>query len=179
MVGVKALMGNKNQNNDEARRFFDSEYPGLYRYALYLTRHPETAEEICQETFLRWFKLPRPEEIERPRAWLHTVGARLAYNHLRRQNLRWQLEINEPVDTIPLAGPSQMAQLEVEDILSRMNWRDQMLIKLRMAGLSYAEIAEAMELANGSVGTMLSRALKRFKDEYQGKEAGKRNEMSR
>lgn len=176
---MKALIGDKNKYNDEARCFFDSEYPGLYRYALYLTRHPETAEEICQEAFLRWFKLTRPEEIERPRAWLHTVGARLAYNHLRRQNLRWQLEVSEPVDMLPLASPTQTAQLEVEDVLSRMAWRDQMLIRLRMAGLSYAEIAEAMDLANGSVGTMLARALKRFKEEYLGKEAGSSNEMSR
>jgi RNA polymerase sigma factor (sigma-70 family) len=172
-------MADKKKYNDEARRFFDSEYPGLYRYILYLTRHPETAEEICQETFLRWYKLSHPEEIERPGAWLHKVGTHLAYNYLRRQNLRRQLESNEPVDTLPLASPSNMAHLEVEDVLSRMSWRDQILIKLRMVGLSYAEIAEVMELSTGSVGTMLARALKRFRDEYQGKEAGNRNEMSR
>jgi len=157
-------MADKKRYNDEARQFFDSEYPGLYRYTLYLTRHPETAEEICQETFLRWFKLSHPEEIERPRAWLHTVGARLAYNHLRRQSLRWQLEVSEPVEMMPLASPAQTAQLEVEDVLNRMSWRDQMLIKLRMAGLSYAGIGDARELATGAVGPMLARALKRFKD---------------
>lgn len=172
-------MADKKRYNDEARMFFDSEYPGLYRYVLYLTRHPETAEEICQETFLRWFKLAAPEEIERPRAWLHTVGARLAYNHLRRQSLRWQLEVSEPVETLPLTSPSETTQLEVADVLARMSWRDQMLIKLRMTGLSYAEIAEVMELSIGSVGTMLARAVKRFKDEYQGREASNSHEMSR
>ncbi|MGE5380056.1 MAG: sigma-70 family RNA polymerase sigma factor [Methylocystaceae bacterium] len=172
-------MRDRSRYNDEARRFFDSEYPGLYRYALYLTRHQETAEEICQETFLRWYKLPRPEEIERPRAWLRTVGAHLAYNHLRRQNRRLQLESSEPLDMIPLARQPDTAQLEVEDVLNRMSWRDRMLIKLRMVGLSYNEIAEVMDLSLGSVGTMLARALKRFKEEYQGKEAGIKDEMSR
>ncbi|MGE5449942.1 MAG: sigma-70 family RNA polymerase sigma factor, partial [Methanomassiliicoccales archaeon] len=172
-------MGDRNKYNDEARRFFDSEYPGLYRYALYLTRHPETAEEICQEAFLRWYRLPRPQEIERPRAWLHTVGANLAYNHLRQRSRRQQLEMMEPVENLALASPSDTAHLEVDDILGRMAWRDQMLIKLRIAGLSYQEIAEVMDLSTGSVGTMLARALKRFKDAYQGKEAGSRDEMSR
>jgi len=172
-------MVDRKRHNDEARRFFDSEYPGLYRHVLYLVRHPETAEEICQETFLRWYRLLQPEEIERPRAWLHTVSTRLAYNHLRHQSLRLQLEITESVETIPVASPPDTARLEVEDVLGRLAWRDQMLIKLRMAGMSYAEIGEAMELATGSVGTMLARAIKRFQDEYQGKEAGSKNEMSR
>lgn len=172
-------MADRRRHNDEARRFFDSEYPGLYRHVLYLTRHPETAEEICQETFLRWFRLSQPEEIERPRAWLHTVAARLAYNHLRHRGLQRQLEIRDSVEMIAAASPSDIARLEVEDILERLAWRDQMLIKLRMAGMSYAEIGEAMDLAVGSVGTMLARAIKRFQAEYQGKEAGSQDEMSR
>lgn len=72
----------------------------------------------------------------------------------------------------------EMLRLEVDDIMNRLSWRDQLLLKLRMSGFSYREIAEAMDLAIGSVGTLLNRAMKRFREEYEREEAGKHDRMS-
>ncbi len=68
-------------------------------------------------------------------------------------------------------------RLEVEAALSTLAWKEQILLKMKMAGLSYAEMAEATGLAIGSVGTMLMRAMQKFKTAYVEKEVGTKHEM--
>jgi len=65
-----------------------------------------------------------------------------------------------------------LERMEIEDTLSRLPWRDGLLLKLRMEGRSYQELAELLDIAPASVGTLLARAMKRFRTEYEGKEAG-------
>jgi DNA-directed RNA polymerase specialized sigma24 family protein len=70
-----------------------------------------------------------------------------------------------------------MLRIEVQDVLGRLKWKDQVLLKMRMSGMSYSQIAEALDISIGSVGTMLVRAMKRFRLEYEEKEAVKTDEM--
>lgn len=72
-----------------------------------------------------------------------------------------------------------LIRLEVEEILSSLPWKEQMLIKMRLADMSYKEIAEALQVSVGSVGTMLARAMNRFKQAYEGKEVDVINDLSR
>ena len=105
--------------------------------------------------------------------------SRLAINDMRRRKLRGRLEIELPpdkIDTIVSIAP-EILRLEVEDVLQRLPWKEQMLLKMKMSGMSYSEMADVMEVSIGSVGTMLARAMKKFKYEYQGKEAGWDHEM--
>jgi RNA polymerase sigma-70 factor (ECF subfamily) len=48
-----------------------------------------------------------------------------------------------------------------------MKPRSAMLLLLRQSGLSYREIASALEIAPGSVGTLLARAEKEFRKKYR------------
>lgn len=130
---------------------------------------------------MRWFNLEDFKEIKLPEAWLKKVLSNLAFNYFKRKKMRSQHEMNYKQEYIEgrINLDKDISRIEVEDILSYLPWKDQMLLKMRMAGLSYAEIAEAMDISSGSVGTMLSRAMKKFRKEYQGREAEKNNEMSR
>jgi DNA-directed RNA polymerase specialized sigma24 family protein len=42
--------------------------------------------------------------------------------------------------------------------------RDKLLILLKYTGYTYSEIAQTLEIEENSVGTLLARAKKRFKD---------------
>ncbi|MGE5391682.1 MAG: RNA polymerase sigma factor [Deltaproteobacteria bacterium] len=174
-------MKTKRQDGIEAEKFYNREYPALFRYVLYLTGDREITEEICQESFMRWFSVDEPQEIDYPRAWLKKVAGRLVVNHFRRQNLRSGFEKTmepEKIELIATNMEKDIERLEIEDALSRLPWRDGLLLKLRMEGRSYQELAELMDIAPASVGTMLARAMKRFRSEYEGKEAGP-NEVPR
>lgn len=129
---------------------------------------------------MRWFSLEDPAGIDYPRAWLKKVAGRLTINYFRRQNLRSDLEKPmepEKMELMAVNMEKDLQRMEIEDALSRLPWRDQLLLKLRMEGQSYQEVAQLLDLTPSSVGTMLARAMKRFRAEYEGKEAG-RHEVS-
>jgi RNA polymerase sigma-70 factor (ECF subfamily) len=58
-------------------------------------------------------------------------------------------------------------RLRVRAALSKLTQRETQMLLMRQMGLSYAEIAEACEVATGSVGTMLSRAADAFRKAYE------------
>ena len=61
-------------------------YAGIYRYLLYLTGHPQAAEDLTQETFLQaWRSLATFDESASLRPWLHRIAHREFLQALRRQ----------------------------------------------------------------------------------------------
>jgi len=152
--------------------------PQVYRAVYRLVGSPETAEDILQETFLTLYHQPPRRPMEAPLvAWLCRVALNRGYNLLRgaqredQRVARWEIA--------PLAQePDQAAirreeQMEVRTVLARLPERQSQLLLLRHAGLSYAEIAAALELAPGSIGTLLVRAERAFIEIFQaGQPAG-------
>ena len=57
-------------------------------------------------------------------------------------------------------------QEHVRTVLAALDPRQAELLLLRGSGLSYAELAAALELNPASVGTLLSRAQQAFRKEY-------------
>lgn len=170
------LRGSKEK---QAEEFYRQEYPGLYRYALYLVSDEDTAREICQETFMRWFEQDGKNSIENPRAWLKKVLSHQAYSYFRYRKKTEGLKekiLSEYTETRATLD-DDILRMEVEEVMAGLNGRDQILLKMRMAGMSYAEMAEALDVSISSVGTLLARALKRFGAAYEGKEVGRHDEM--
>ena len=55
----------------------------------------------------------------------------------------------------------------MQRVLAQMKPRSAQILILRYSGLSYAEIAEAVGVAAGSVGTLLARAEEEFEERYR------------
>ena len=72
------------------------------------------------------------------------------------------------------APPTDAATLAAERVdavrraLAQLPPRDRQLLLLRYAGYSYGEIAAVLDVAPGSVGTMLVRATDAFRKAYDG-----------
>ena len=64
----------------------------------------------------------------------------------------------------------------VQAALARLPERTAKLLVLRHAGLAYAEIAAALQVAPGSVGTLLVRAERAFEAAYAQVESGVRSQ---
>lgn len=72
----------------------EERYDKLYRYCYIKTRHPQTAEDITQETFLRFLRTHNVGEMERHTAYLYTIARNLCVDFYRtRQEL--------PLDQVP------------------------------------------------------------------------------
>lgn len=139
----------------------------------------EAADDAAQEVFL---KLYRQEATPADEAglgrWLARVATNVGLNMLRadrRQAARLQRTATleraeeagreEHLDPARAAVGSEEAAL-VRAALDGMSERARAILTLRHGGLSYAEIADALEVAPGSVGTLLARAERDFRQRY-------------
>jgi RNA polymerase sigma-70 factor (ECF subfamily) len=90
-------------------------------------------------------------------------------NAVRSRRRRQVRQERAPQATAAI-GPEELAIAneegrEVLTALARMPEHAATVLVLRHSGLSYAEIAEAMEVHIGQIGTMLRRAEARFRKE--------------
>ena len=143
------------------------------------TRHE--AEDLAQETFLRLFRsLPQGnfaggragDSAHNVRAWLYRVATNLAYNAVRGNRRREQREERASASGPAPQDPSVVAERSsdcyaVRRVLASLPERQSKLLLLRHAGLSYRELAEALDVAPASVGTLLARAHRAFEAAYR------------
>jgi RNA polymerase sigma-70 factor, ECF subfamily len=134
------------------------------------------AEEVAQETFVRAMK---QEVITSDRSWLFAVASNLVRDETRRDARRRQrlelLHEQSKADAIVDPEPTSMERA-TEQALARqaveaLGERDRDALLMREEGLSYEEIAAALDLSIGSVGTTLSRARRRLMESYEALQA--------
>jgi len=173
------------QSRDEATfdALFLTHYQPIFRLLYRIAGTREEAEDLAQETFLRLHRAPElwrgsqqePSE-HNVRAWLYRVATNLAYNMLRSQQRRTRREDGVLGQTLSAgrSEPDPAAAAEREDeraavrrALAALPERQAQLLLMRHAGLSYRELAEALGIASGSVGTSLVRAEAAFEKVYQ------------
>lgn len=161
----------------DAAAVFRENQPALLRHLLYLTGDRPLAEDLAQEAFGRLVQAAKSEAVRNPRAWLMTVGSNLAYNHFRGEERRAEREAAHagPVEAV---APDIDAVADVRRCLGKLDARDRAVLMLRHSGFTYAEIAEAVGLAPASIGTVLARAQRRFRDIHEGVAAPQRRDAS-
>lgn len=150
-------------------------YTATFRRALLLLGNRHEAEDAAQEAVTRLLGQGNGT-VKNPGAWLRQVVSRLAYDALRRGKRTVDLPPEDPqlTDAAQTAPPDpaqvmvehEQAQL-VRSALDRLSPRDRLILLLRADGLSYKEVAQAAGCRPGSVGTLLVRAERRFKEQYE------------
>ena len=64
---------------------YRQEYPCLYRRVLSLVKHPQRAEDVTQETFLKAWRAWPPTSQANLGGWLYQIATRTALDALRRE----------------------------------------------------------------------------------------------
>lgn len=155
----------------DADRLFREYHGPLARYLTRRLGDHDWAEEVVQETFLRAL---RQETIVNERAWLFAVATNLVRDEARAQT-RYRRRLQRlaaeaatrvpevPVSALERAQEAAFARRAVESLAER----DRLALLMREEGLDYHEIAEALDLSVGSVGTTLARARRRLAAVYE------------
>ncbi len=151
---------------------FDELHPGLFRYCHRLTGDPDLADDVAQEAFVRLYEHRVEGDEHGIRAWLFRTATHLVRDRFRvAENRRRLLEANpvRPEGTEPPDRPVERAEdvTRVRAALEGLSERDREMLLARYEGFSYREIAEAFDVAPGSVGTLLARAERRFVSAYE------------
>jgi RNA polymerase sigma-70 factor (ECF subfamily) len=175
---VRDEVGSAAGSRDRFVTVFRGRYRELYGLGYRLLGDHGEAEDVVQETFL---KLDRHPVLERPddevAAWLRRVCLNTAYNRLRGQR-RATARLDragraERVDDEADAGGEPLLDVlraeqrqAVRRALATLPERQRAVLLLRHAGYSYTEIAATLDLAVGSVGVLLARGERAFRDAY-------------
>jgi RNA polymerase sigma-70 factor (ECF subfamily) len=149
---------------DPFERLFLEEYPKVVAIAYRVLANRPAAEDVAQEVFLKFHRRLSPDS-ERAAGWLHAAAAHSALNVIRGERRRAQRETAHALDPArpSVANPERLVEeaavrQEVRRALSRLPQRTAALLMLRYSGLSYAEVATALDMKVGNVGTLLRRA---------------------
>ena len=62
----------------------DEQYDKVYRYCYFRVKNQYLAEDITQETFLRFFESSSYKDVGRPLAYLYTVARNLCIDEFRK-----------------------------------------------------------------------------------------------
>ncbi|MGJ8581851.1 MAG: sigma-70 family RNA polymerase sigma factor [Psychromonas sp.] len=130
----------------------------LYRYALWVCRDSEVAQDLVQETCLRaWKSIDSLLDDKSAKAWLFTI--------LRRENARRferkQLSLVD-IDDYDIAAEEESSPYDKELIQQKIaalpaDYKEPLLLQL-IAGFTAEEIAVQLELNKNTVLTRLFRA---------------------
>jgi RNA polymerase sigma-70 factor (ECF subfamily) len=157
---------------------FEEHWPRVFGVIYRIVGDSDEAEDLSLEAFLKLHRKINgagPVEISSTGGWLYRVATNLGLNALRARKRREIYEheagragienINSenPVDHVERKEERQRVQL----VLSRMKSRAAKILVLRHTGLTYAEIAAAIQVSPNSVGKLLSRAEKEFERQYR------------
>jgi RNA polymerase sigma-70 factor (ECF subfamily) len=140
---------------------FRSAYPRVVAVAARVLGSRDQAEDVAQEVFLSFGRsaVPAAEALR----WLSVAAAHTALNHLRSGRRRSSREeaVHERDAVSPDIAEAVVSSDErrrVRAALARLPRRQAVALVLRHSGLSYAEVAAALDLSPASVGTIVRRA---------------------
>lgn len=163
----------------DVERLFNTYHQPLVRYLVRRLGDRDWAEEIAQETFVRAL---RQERIMSERAWLFAVATNLVRDEARKdarrrrhlELLREQARAEEAVEPEPTSLERAQEAAMARRALECLSERDREALLMREEGLDYHEIAAALELSVGSVGTTLARARRRLVEAHEALQQGTR-----
>ncbi|MFQ5744099.1 MAG: RNA polymerase sigma factor [Acidobacteriota bacterium] len=159
------------------REFFERHNSAVFRALLALSGAPGEAEDLLQETFLRAYRaIGGFRGHSSVRTWLLRIATNAFYEARRRDQvrqrhlLRARRAARAPLLHI-IEGPWDKPgrRRDFRDLalraLGRLPARDRTILTLHdIEGYRYAEIAEILDIAPGTVGSRLSRARRRMRD---------------
>ena len=148
---------------------FAAEYATVVAIAFRVLADAHEAEDIAQDVFCQFYRQHSPD-VPWAGAWLHRAAVNTALNHIRCTKRRTWRERREAVERdrfgqgMALSLDPQAAvesterAREVRAALARLPQKSARVLVLRYSGLSYAEVAAALGVGVGQVGTLLRRA---------------------
>jgi RNA polymerase sigma-70 factor (ECF subfamily) len=148
---------------------FCAQYERIARVIARVVRDRARAEELAVDVFVKLWRNRKAQEGN-TEGWLYRAAVRAGLDELRRQTRRARYEhllgFVRNVPTPEEIHAVNEEQERVRRVLSAMARRQSELLLLRSHGLTYDEVASALDLNPASVGTLLIRAQQAFRKEY-------------
>ncbi len=134
--------------------------PRLVAFARTMVGSPEVAHDLVQEAAARALTARRvPDEAPAYRAWMFRIVRNAAIDELRRSKVESALDPPAPQVDLWRYEDRYIAKMTVERGLDSLPPAHREIIALiDIAGFSYAEAAELLEVPSGTVMSRIARA---------------------
>lgn len=142
---------------------FRAEYGRVVGIANRVLADAHEAEDVAQDVFIDFHRLHSASAEYAP-AWLHRAAAHASLNRLRgarrRQKREFSQALQEGERTMDPEKQAEFAEdsRRLRAALGKMAPKPAAVLVLRASGLSYAEVAQALGVGVGQIGTLLRRA---------------------
>lgn len=154
---------------DQVARLFEETREDVYRYLLTIGLYPPQAQETVQEVFLRLYaSLKKGEDIKNARAWIFRVAHNLGLKVRAKQG---GLPFDAEIEASLASGERNPEQslldrektIRFHQAVEGLSEQQKRCLSLRLQGLRYPEIGEALGISASAVSEFLRRAVTRLK----------------
>ncbi len=170
------------QNGDKAAfgRLVDTYHEKIHRLVFFRTRSCSDAEDITQEVFFKAFRsLRKLDDPEKFQSWLYAIAINKVRDHYRRNKIRALFFLSSNEDDVgDLDLPDTNSVDATDKVAGRQFWEyvDKLSKELTPAErevfylrfldqLELKEIASVLEKSEGTIKTLVHRAVKKFKQD--------------
>jgi RNA polymerase sigma-70 factor (ECF subfamily) len=141
--------------------FFRDHYRAVVRLAYSVVGDSQGAQDVAQDVFLAAYRR-FPGDYGQAAGWVRVAAVHAALNVLRGERRRDKRQLLvQVVSSLPSAEDTVIDRERREEVrraLRRLPRRSAAILVMRHGGMSYVDIAEALGVKVGNVGTLLRRA---------------------
>ncbi len=148
----------------------EDKYNKIYRYCYYRVRNKDVAEDLTQETFLRFFE-SNYQEKGREMNYLYTIAKNLCINEIKNNVLTLQ---NEEIAYESVFDEDLVEKIHIRNLLMKLPDDDREVLILRyMNGETVSDISKLLGISRFALYRKIQNAKKELKNMLEG---GKSNE---
>ncbi len=158
----------KDADNTAFSKFYRSEAPRLWQFLINRGCHQDAAYDLLSETFLKFIQVVC-KDLRAPVALLYRIAINCHIDGYRRDKVslidQRDIDIEQQVDQ---KNEYQNQQNYIEDLIKDLPQDEQNLMFMRYrVGLTHKEIANMMELPEGTVRRQCAEILKKLKQRWR------------
>ncbi|WP_274422709.1 RNA polymerase sigma factor [Blautia sp. XA-2221] len=145
----------------------DEQYDKIYRYCYMKLRHQQAAEDITQETFLRFLENKTYKDMGKEIGYLYRIAGNLCIDLVRKQKNE---ELSEEIpDSTQNIQENMAVHMDLRKAIKSLDSQEQELVFLRYVNeLSVGKTAEILGISRFALYRKSRECLKKLKKEMEG-----------
>jgi RNA polymerase sigma-70 factor (ECF subfamily) len=145
----------------------NEQYDKIYRYCFLRVRHKETAEDLTQETFLRYLEHPQYHSEDKTLQLLYTIAGNLCTDEFRKIKLS---ELSETASDGKDMEDNILSDVQLKQVFDSLSDEDREIVLLRFVNeVPVNVIAKLYNISRFALNRRLNRILGSLR-EHLGKE---------
>lgn len=149
----------------------EQQYDKLLRYCYMKLRNRTLAEDITQETFIRFFESTDYRNVGKEMAYLYTIARNLCIDSVRKQKDALIEDLSAEIQDVQESKDNAedvVDRVSIEQALDCLNAEEREAVVLRFSGeLSIEDIGRSMGISRFAVRRRISTALEKLRKEME------------